>query len=291
MENIFPKCCVNDLGESIMTSWMTKELSGSIFKEKRLDARFRDIVKTLSRGSGKSIPEVCERWPSTKAMYRFLSNDRVDESEILAGHFIQTGKIIDATKGPILVLHDTCEFSYKRKNPEDIGFTRKGKYLGKHVSSELGSEYTVCGILMHASLAITPEGLPLELTSTKFWTRKVFKNTTQMKRKINPTRVPVSDKECIKWIDGMHQSNKAANTDNAKVVYIGDRENDIYEYFTECDKAGTHFISRSCVNRLANDSTLAEELVSQPQHYKHKIRFTDKHGDEISARLNVKVKT
>lgn len=59
-----------------MTSWITKELSGSIFKDKRLDARFRDIVKTLSSGSGKSIPEVCEQWSSTKAMYRFLSNDR-----------------------------------------------------------------------------------------------------------------------------------------------------------------------------------------------------------------------
>lgn len=40
-------------------------------------------------------------------------------------------------------------------------------------------------------LAITPDGLPLGLTAAKFWSRATFKGTATLKRKINPTRVPI----------------------------------------------------------------------------------------------------
>lgn len=43
--------------------------------------------------------------------------------------------------------------------------TRKGRY-GHH---------TLCGILMHSSLAVTTDGLPLGLTAVKFGTRNKFK--------------------------------------------------------------------------------------------------------------------
>ena len=32
--------------------------------------------------------------------------------------------------------------------------------------------HTVCGILMHSSLTVTPGGLPLGLAGIKLWTRK-----------------------------------------------------------------------------------------------------------------------
>lgn len=54
---------------------------------------------------------------------------------------------------------------------------------------------------MHASLAITPEGLPLGLTAAKFWSREKFRETTGLKRKINPTRVPIDQKESMRWLD------------------------------------------------------------------------------------------
>ncbi len=61
---------------------------------------------------GASIPLACQDWASTKAAYRFFSNDRVSEAEILAGHFQATRDRFAATDGPILVLHDTTEFSF-----------------------------------------------------------------------------------------------------------------------------------------------------------------------------------
>ncbi|WP_244607792.1 IS4/Tn5 family transposase DNA-binding protein [Bradyrhizobium vignae] len=56
---------------------------------------------------GQSIPLVCQDWANTKAAYRFFSNDRVSEADILAGHFQSTRDRAAATEGLVLVLHDT----------------------------------------------------------------------------------------------------------------------------------------------------------------------------------------
>jgi hypothetical protein len=51
---------------------------------------------------------------------------------------------------------------------------------------------------MHTSLAVTTEGLPLGRSAVKFWSRQQFKGTAALKRKINPTRVPIEHKESIR---------------------------------------------------------------------------------------------
>jgi hypothetical protein len=45
----------------------------------------------------------------------------VNELAILGGHFQATRERFGATDGPILVLHDTTEFSYTRESKEAIG--------------------------------------------------------------------------------------------------------------------------------------------------------------------------
>ena len=39
---------------------------------------------------GESIPYACQDWANTKAAYRFLANERVEEGDILSGHFAAT---------------------------------------------------------------------------------------------------------------------------------------------------------------------------------------------------------
>jgi Transposase DNA-binding len=71
-----------------------------------------------SGAPGESILLVCQDWANTNAAYRFLDNDRVSEGDILAGHFSATRERFGASKGSILVLHDTTEFSFKREDIE-----------------------------------------------------------------------------------------------------------------------------------------------------------------------------
>jgi len=82
-------------------------------------------MEQLSEGMGRPIPLACGDWANAKAAYRFLDNDRVSEREILAGHFQATQERFAAVDGPILVLHDTTEFSFTRENTQAVGLTHK----------------------------------------------------------------------------------------------------------------------------------------------------------------------
>src|SRR5437588_8321148 len=238
--------------------WVDREIAECEFRDARLGERFRKLLAQLGSAMGQSIPLVCQDWANTKAAYRFFSNDRVTESDILGGHFQSTRDRTVATDGPVLVLHDTTEFTYQRENTDAIGIT-KNVNSGRDKAGRLRA-HTVCGILMHSSLAVTIEGLPLGLAAVKFWTRKKFKGTAALKKKVNLTRVPIEKKESIRWLDNLKQSKDLLD-DPGRCLHIGDRESDIYELFCVAQEVGTHFLVRTCVDRLAGDGdhTISEE--------------------------------
>jgi hypothetical protein len=159
---------------------------------------FEPCLSSCRRGSVKASPWSARILANTKAAYRFLSNERVSEEALLAGHFQSTRERCLAEPGPVLVLHDTTEFSFKREDIAPIGMLKKG-VAGQDRHGRL-RHYTSCGLLMHASLAVTPEGLPLGLAAVKFWTRKKFKGTNALRGKVNPTRVPIEQKESVRWL-------------------------------------------------------------------------------------------
>jgi len=236
---------------------------------------------------GQSIPLVCQDWANTKAAYRFFSNERVSEADILAGHFQSTRERAIATDGPVLVLHDTTEFSYQRENTAAIGIT-KSINSGRDKAGRLRA-HTVCGILMHSSLAVTTEGLPLGLAAVKFWTRQKFKGTAALKKKINPTRVPIEKKESIRWLENVRQSTELLG-EPGRCVHVADREGDIYELFCAAQEAGTHFLIRTCVDRLAGDGdhTIADEMDEAAVKGLHRIAVRDNNGDPDRAVLEIR---
>jgi Transposase DNA-binding len=177
-----------------MEVWVERELQGCEFSDQRLKLRLGKVLDKLGQTIGATLPTACQDWAATNEAYRFFSNPRVNESIILAGHFAATKARIASSKGPILVLHDTTEFSFKRDKPDSIGKTTV------LASRPHRNPTTLCGLLMHSSLAITPQGKPLGLTAFKFWTRKQFKGTNALKKKINPTRIPIDQKESVRWL-------------------------------------------------------------------------------------------
>jgi hypothetical protein len=236
---------------------------------------------------GQSIPLVCQDWANTKAAYRFFSNDRVSEADILAGHFQSTRDRAAAAEGLVVVLHDTTEFSYQRESSEAIGIT-KSINSGRDKAGRLRS-HTVCGILMHSSLAVTIEGVPLGLAAVKFWTRKKFKGTAALKKKINPTRIPIEKKESVRWLENLKQSTQLLDQPG-RCIHIGDRESDIYELFCAAREIGTHFLVRTCVDRLAGDGdhTIADEMDEVAVKGLHRIELRDGNGDPDEAVLEIR---
>jgi hypothetical protein len=182
----------------------------------------------------------------------------------------------------MLVLHDTTQLSYRREN---IGLLNKGQRSRTHPSGHV----PLCGLSLHSSLVLTPAGLPLGLAAVKFWTRRAFKGTNALKRKINPTRVPITEKESLRWrLNLQHATALLGEPD--RCVHVGDRESDIYELFCAAQDAGTHFLIRSCANRRAEDGTtrLEAEMAEVRVQGTHRIEVRDRLGHPTEAILELR---
>ena len=131
--------------------------------------------------------------------------------------------------------------------------------------------------------------MPLGLAAVKFWTRKKFKGTNALKRKVNPTRIPIEQKESVRWLENLRQSTELLG-DPARCVHIGDRESDIYELFCVARELGTHFLVRTCVDRLAGDG----DARRSPRRWarcrsggRHRVEVRDDEGGSETAEVEL----
>jgi hypothetical protein len=269
------------------SDWIESELAKCEFHDERHGRRLGKILEQFSDHIGASIPCASQDWANSKAAYRFFSNPRVSEEQILGGHFQATRERIAACGALILMLHDTTEFTFHRKDVAPVGILHKS-YTRKNKKGR-PRHYTVCGILMHSSLAVTTEGLPLGLAAIKFWTRDEFKGCNALKKKVNPTRVPIERKESYRWLENVRQAT-ALFEHPERCIHIGDRESDIYELFCVAQEVGTHFLVRTCVDRLAGDGsgTIAKEMKHVPVQGLHRIAVRNKHGRVSDAVLEIR---
>jgi hypothetical protein len=210
-----------------------------------------------------------------------LRQPRIHDDIILAGHVAATATRFAAVPGTVLVLHDTTEFSFTRNTPDGIGSLSYVK--GRHATD------TACGVLLHSSLVVTAEGRPLGLAAAKFWSRQAFKGTNARKRKVNPTTVPIEEKESVRWLENVTRSSQALG-DPGRCVHIGDREADIFELFHAARDAGAHFLVRTAVDRLAGrgGTTVARVMRRQLMQGVHEVEVRDDHGHISTAAVQVR---
>lgn len=254
--------------------WVDEEISGAALPDARLKARLGKVLKQLSQNVSGSIPTALENWADIKGAYRLLSNERVDDQAIASGHFEATRRRVKASQGPVLVLHDTTTFTFERLYPEDLGFVNQLRQ--RHAPEEMSR---VCGLLMHASLAVSQDAVPLGLCALKFWSRAGF----DKKAKAGDA------KESQRWIDGLEQA-MALLDDPARCVHIADRESDIHELFCAAETQGTYFLVRANVDRLTGDGaqSIEDEMLETPIKGMHRVHFRDRWGHEHTAKMTLR---
>ena len=93
----------------------------------------------------------------------------------------------------------------------------------------------------------------------------------------------------MRWLDNLRRSTELSGAPE-RCVHIGDRESDIFELYCLAEELGTHFLVRSCVNRLAEtgDTTIAKVMDDVAPGGVHTIRLRDANGREQTAALQVK---
>lgn len=267
-------------------SRIDNELAASSLGDRRQVERLRRLFGQLGDAIGQPLPLACQDWAATKAAYRFSFNERFGEDAILSGHFAATASRVAATEGPVLVVQDTTEFVYKWAKPDAFGAI--GRVQAGRDRGGKPRVHTQCGLLMHSSLVVTSEGLPLGLAAAKFWTRAKFKGTNALKRRVNPTRVPIEEKESMRWFAGLGAATGLLGAPD-RLVHVGDRENDIYEFFCLAAKLGTRFLVRACVNRLAADgkSTVGAVMAAVPPAGTHSVEVAGEDGSICTAELEL----
>ena len=198
-----------------------------------------------------TTPWACQDWANTKAAYRFFGNDRISEANILAGHFASTRERFAARSSFPILFFTTRQSSLivTRTSRRTFGQSRPSLRPVKATAVSHHLRY-----LMHSSLVTTCEGQPLGLAAIKFWSRDKFHGANALKRRINPTRVPLKRrrayagwKTCVSplscWGIRTMRSYRRSGKRHILIVLLA----------LQLD---THFLVRTCVDRLAENGGL-----------------------------------
>jgi hypothetical protein len=195
-------------------SALVSELESINLGDQRLDKRARKVLQQLGSNPSASIPVACGGWSETKGAYRLLGHEDIDPQEILYPHYACSMERIKE-HSVVLMLQDTTELDYTGKNDiQGMGplnyETRRGCYL-------------------HPTLAVTPEKLCLGVMDA--W---IFAREPGSLGKYDTRSLPIEEKESLRWLEGYQRvCERQEELPDTKLVYVADREGDIFEIFAE----------------------------------------------------------
>lgn len=77
------------------------------------------------------------------------------------------------------------------------------------------------GLLMRAGLVRATHGPPLGLAAVKFWTRKKLKGTRGRRDRVDPSRIPIEQKESVRWVENLARVNAPRRAPGAAASEAG----------------------------------------------------------------------
>src|SRR5438552_17557704 len=88
--------------------WVVDEMQAADLKDKRLDARLREVLSQLAARPTASIPAACGGRAEMSAAYRLFDNEKATFADILQPHADATRQRI-APQPVVLAVQDTTE--------------------------------------------------------------------------------------------------------------------------------------------------------------------------------------
>jgi Transposase DNA-binding/Transposase Tn5 dimerisation domain len=234
------------------TSWAVTEFADAELGDLRRTQRLVQLAHVLAQRPGAALPEACGSGAMLKAAYRFFTNDAIAPDDMLQSHIEATYSRLDAVP-LVLAVQDTTEANWTH--------LRATTGLGP-----LGC--TACqGLLVHTTLAITPDRVPLGLLAQQVWARDPDDIGKRARRK----RLPISQKESQKWLHSLDAVSTArAGCPTTRLVSVGDREADVYAVLAAPRPAGVELLIRASWNRCVNapqrdvwDTVAAQPVAAQ----------------------------
>src|SRR5437867_775085 len=160
--------------------WAVIEFADAELGDVRRTQRLVELASVLAQHPTAALPEACGDDAMLKAAYRFFDNDAIEPHDVLDSHIEATYSRLHHVP-LVLAVQDTTEVDWtSHPAPRGLG------PLGPRACQ---------GLLVHSTLAFTPERLPLGLLAQQVWARDpddVGKHTRRKQR-------PISQKESQKW--------------------------------------------------------------------------------------------
>lgn len=255
------RCAATTGQENQHEDWAQEEFGGADFHDSRLSKRLVSIARDLYARPQANIPQACQTRSKTKAAYRFFAHRETTMKQILQPHYQSTLTRV-AKETVVLAVQDSTTLNYS-PHPATEGLGPVGKSLDGAI-----------GLIVHDTMAFSPDGTPLGLLDVQCWAR----DPKQFGKKKLRHELPIEQKESYKWLKSFHAAAEAQKKcPNTLLVSVGDREADIYELFelAHADCGGPKLLVRAMHNRtLAHEQGQLWETVS---------------SGEICARICVRV--
>jgi transposase-like protein len=234
------------------SNWAVTEFADADLGDLRRTQRLVQLAHVLAQNPRAALPEACGSSAMLKAAYRFFDNDDIAPPDIVQSHIEATYSRL--THVPlVLAVQDTTEADWTN--------LRATAGLGP-----LG--HPACqGLLVHTTLAITPERLPLGLLAQQVWARAPDAVGKRARRK----QLPISQKESQKWLHSLEAVFTARDCcANTRFVSVGDREADVYDVLAAERPVGVEMLSRAAWDRCVDGpqryvwaTVAAQPLVSE----------------------------
>ncbi|MBR9984392.1 MAG: IS4 family transposase [Desulfosarcina sp.] len=197
--------------------WMEEEFAAAALGDKRLVDRLMQLGDAFFAKPTANIPQACTTTAAVKAAYRFFDNEQVTMGAILRPHFEASEQRI-ANHPVVLVAQDTSTLNYTH-HPMTEGLGPINTIADKNI-----------GLLLHDTMAFTPDGTPLGLLDVQYWARDP---SAAGKRHQRHSKT-IEQKESFKWIESYRNVCAVqARCPQCQIIVMADREADIHELFAE----------------------------------------------------------
>jgi len=232
--------------------WTEEEFATVQFFDERLKHRLFTLAADFFAQPGELIPQVSNGSAAkTKAAYRFFENSNVDMQTLLRPHIESTIERL-RSHPVILAVQDSTTLNYTAHPPEGVGPINT-------------SQNSAVGLMVHDTMAFTPEGTPLGLLNVQCWGRDPKEAGKRHRRH----QLPIEEKESIKWLVSYRAVAEAQKLcPDTMIVSIGDREADVYELFHEAtqDPHGPRLLIRAerTRNRKVEQHGLWQRMNAEP---------------------------
>ena len=210
--------------------WAEAEFGEADLGDVRRTARLVQLATMLGAQPTASLPAAAPDWADLKAAYRFFDNDCVRAEAVLDSHVQATVQRLHAV--PLaLAVQDTTYLDW----------------TDHAATTGLGPLATAThqGLLVHSTLALTPEHVPLGLLQQQTWARDAA-----VHRQGDHRHRAITEKESEKWLTSLKAVLALqAQCPQTHFVSVGDREADVYELFLVERPSTVDLLVRAAQNR------------------------------------------